>query len=108
MWGLLILATTMLATADNDEMNKKGLERLQGDWQVVSASRDGKEIDEAKKITLTFDGKKLVVKRKGKEEKATFELATETVRGTFVGGDIDMVRGPKDEKLLGRYWLDKD
>src|SRR5262249_31984365 len=104
----LILTATVLAADDNADLTTKGRERLQGDWKVVGAQRDGKEVEEANKITWRFDGKKIVMTGKGEEEKAKFELVTKTVSGSFSGGSIDMTWAAKNETLLGVYGLDED
>jgi uncharacterized protein (TIGR03067 family) len=108
MWGLVIVTAVVLVAGDDAKLTTEVIKRLQGDWQVESAQRDGKKVDGADKITWKIDEKKIVITRNGKEEKATFELVTEKVDDTFSGGNLDMFLTEKSETVLGIYWLEAD
>jgi uncharacterized protein (TIGR03067 family) len=55
----------LIATDARDDATKKDLEKFQGNWQLISAERDGKKTPqvEAKKITLTIQGNKFVLRK---------------------------------------------
>ena len=66
-YGLLTTTIAVLSCADFGDDAKKDLEKFQGDWQLVSLERDGKQIppEEAKKLTLTIQGEKFVLRKEG-------------------------------------------
>ena len=94
--GLSVVASTsLMMAADKDS------DGFQGVWEVVSAEWDGDTLpaEDAKAMTLTFKGDKLVITIKGKAEKEeTFTLAS--------------VKKPKwidmTPKSVGIYELDGD
>ena len=64
--GLLASVLFVLIAADaGNDAAKKDLAKFQGNWQLISAERDGKKTppDEAKKITLTIQGDKFVLRK---------------------------------------------
>lgn len=61
-----LIAVTLLTAADaQDDAAKKNLEKFQGNWHLISAERDGKKTpqEDAKKITLTIQGNKFVLRK---------------------------------------------
>ena len=61
-----LIAVVVLVAADaRDDAAKKDLEKFQGNWQLISAERDGKKTpqEDAKKITLTIQGNKFVLRK---------------------------------------------
>lgn len=61
-----LIAVTILIAADaQDDAAKKDLDKFQGNWQLISMERDGKKTpqEDAKKITLTIQGNKFVLRR---------------------------------------------
>jgi uncharacterized protein (TIGR03067 family) len=61
----LIALTVLLAADATDDAAKKDLAKFQGNWQLISAERDGKKTpdEDAKKITLTIQGDKFVLRK---------------------------------------------
>ena len=61
----LIAVTVLIAADARDDAAKKDLEKFQGNWQLISAERDGKKTpdEDAKKITLTIQGNKFVLRK---------------------------------------------
>ena len=77
---LLLLAVGSLIGADSqgEVTAKKDLQRFQGNWQLISAERDGKRTppEEAKKITLAIRENKFVLKKESVVlSEGTFSLA---------------------------------
>ena len=67
-WHALTMVMTvgLLIAADaGDDAAKQDLAKFQGNWQLISAERDGKKTPEedAKKITLTIQGDKFVLRK---------------------------------------------
>jgi uncharacterized protein (TIGR03067 family) len=65
-FGLAALASIVLiATNPSDDAAKKDLAKFQGNWQLISMERDGKKTtdEDAKKITLTVQGDKFVLRK---------------------------------------------
>jgi uncharacterized protein (TIGR03067 family) len=65
-YGLIASLLGVLIAADaGDDAAKKDLEKFQGNWQLISAERDGKKTpqEEAKKITLTIQGNQFVLRK---------------------------------------------
>jgi uncharacterized protein (TIGR03067 family) len=81
----LIAVVVLIAANPDDDAAKKDLEKLQGNWQLISMERDGKKTpqEDAKKITLTIQGNKFVLRKDG-------EVISE---GTM---SLDPTRKPKE------------
>jgi len=65
-YGLIATVLCVLIAADaRDDAAKKDLEKFQGNWQLISVERDGKKTpqEEAKKITLSIQGNKVVLRK---------------------------------------------
>ena len=65
-YGLIASVLGVLIAADaGDDAAKKDLEKFQGNWQLISAERDGKKTpqEDAKKITLSIQGDKFVLRK---------------------------------------------
>ncbi len=64
---LAVVAVGLLLAADKpkDDAGKEDLEKLQGSWQAVEGERNGEKApeDQIKKVTATFKGDKVTVKR---------------------------------------------
>jgi uncharacterized protein (TIGR03067 family) len=63
-FGLIAVVVLIVADA-GDDAAKKDLEKFQGNWQLISMERDGKKTpqEDAKKITLTIQGNKFVLRK---------------------------------------------
>src|SRR6202789_1314614 len=61
----LIAVVVLIAAGAGDDAAKKDLGKFQGNWQLISMERDGKETpqEDAKKITLTIHGNKFVLRK---------------------------------------------
>jgi uncharacterized protein (TIGR03067 family) len=62
-----LVSIVLIAVITDDDAAKKDLERFQGNWSLISAERDGKKTpeEEAKKIKLTIQGNKFVLRKDG-------------------------------------------
>jgi clostripain len=69
---LMVLAAAVTAAAEGDDEAKKDLDRLQGEWRLVSATRDGKPMaeDMAKAFRTAIKGDRFTVSRDGKAAEA--------------------------------------
>jgi uncharacterized protein (TIGR03067 family) len=77
-----VLAVALLVGADTqkDDKVKDESNKLQGNWSIAEAERDGMKApeDEIKKITLTIKGDKLVARRTenaGKPEEKVYDMS---------------------------------
>jgi uncharacterized protein (TIGR03067 family) len=63
-FGLIAVVVLIAADARDDDA-KKDREKFQGNWQLISAERDGKKTpqEDAKKITLTIQGDKFILRK---------------------------------------------
>jgi uncharacterized protein (TIGR03067 family) len=102
----LRIVVILSAIAADDATDKKELEQLQGDWQLMSATRDGKAMpDEMVKATrCTVKGDKFTITRDGK----SVEEGTIKLNGAKKPKHIEMKVGDADAQALGIYELDKD
>lgn len=59
------LVGVLIAADSRDDAAKKDLEKFQGNWNLISAERDGKKTppEDAKKITLTIQGNKFILRK---------------------------------------------
>jgi|SRR6516164_11852824 uncharacterized protein (TIGR03067 family) len=105
---MLVALVICLGIAANEakDADKKELELLQGDWQLVSAMRDGKAMPEAmvKATKCTVKGDKFTIFRDGKAVEAG-TLKPDTSRKPK---QIDIKLSDSDAIALGIYELDKD
>jgi len=107
---LIILATVFLTAAETplDEASTKDLEKLQGDWAVLSMTRDGEKIpdDDAQAIFRTVKGTQYTVFRFDKAiGKGTFTLdATKTPKTI----DALAANSPKEKVMRGIYEISGD
>jgi uncharacterized protein (TIGR03067 family) len=94
------------ALGADDAKDAKELEPLQGDWQLVSATRNGKAMpdDMVKATRCTVKGNKFTITREGK----AVEDGTLKLDGAKKPKEIDMNVGNADAQALGIYELDKD
>jgi uncharacterized protein (TIGR03067 family) len=62
---IAFLVCVLIAADAGDDAAKKDLAKFQGNWQLISAERDGKKTpqEDAKKITLTVQGDKFVLRK---------------------------------------------
>jgi len=96
----VILLIAIPAWADDKKLDSAAIE---GVWEVVSTTYDGKEVA-AKGRTLVFGEKKFTTFIGDKKKRAvafTLDPSTDPKR-------IDMDRGDKDGKALGIYEIDMD
>jgi uncharacterized protein (TIGR03067 family) len=107
---LLVLAAGLgisgAAADDAKDAAKKELDGLQGDWKLVCATRDGKDMpqDMVKALKCTIKGDKFTVARDAKAvEEGTLKLDT-----TKTPKEIDMALGEGKQTALGIYELSGD
>jgi len=106
---LLVLVAGLLVAADVKDDAKKELEKLQGDWVMVSSERNGETLpdEQVKAFRRTIKGEEFTVTRDGETiAKGTFTVdpskSPKTIDVTFTEGDN------KDKKMLGIYEIDSD
>ena len=67
LFGLIssLVCALVAAVAGNDDAAKKDLAKFQGNWQLISMERDGKQTppEDAKKIMLTIEGDKFILRK---------------------------------------------
>src|SRR5262249_7055719 len=99
-----ILVIPLLIAADKSEDAENALRQMEGEWQLVSATRDGNAMPEdmVKATRCTVKGDKFTIIRDGKTG-AEGTLKLDTAKKTK---QIDMRIG--DATALGIYELDKD
>jgi uncharacterized protein (TIGR03067 family) len=103
---LAVLALAMLMGVDKalGEDAKKDLEKLQGEWELVSAELKGKDITNGGKraFRLTIKGKKFVLQSHGTKLDVTFRMDSAKTPKTI---DCE----PKCQKtLLGSFAFEGD
>ena len=95
--------TSVLGADETRDAAKKDLEALQGEWKLVSATRDGKTMpaDDVKVMKCTIKGDKFTITRDGKvvEGGAVKLDAAKTPR------EIDLPLGDGKKMALGIYEL---
>ena len=103
---LILIAAACTSAFRADETKdtaKKDLEALQGEWKLVSATRDGKTMptDDVKVMKCTIKGDKFTITRDGKvvEEGAVKLDAAKKPR------EIDLPLGDGKKTALGIYEL---
>lgn len=68
LFGLIASMLGLLIAADaGEDAAKKDVAKFQGNWSLISAERDGKKTpdEDAKKITLTIQGNKFILRKDG-------------------------------------------
>jgi uncharacterized protein (TIGR03067 family) len=109
--AILILTAVLLLAGDDPKKDAvhKELEKLQGDWRVISAERDGKKIavDQFKNETVTFKGDQMIV-TKGRivVQRSKLILDPTTSPKSFVREVTEGIG--KGAKYHGIYELDGD
>ena len=98
-----LIAVVVLVAADaGDDAAKKDLEKFQGNWQLISAERDGKTTpqEDAKKITLTIQGNKFVLRK----DAVIISEGKMTLDPTKKPKEIDetITTGPNKGEVFGR------
>jgi uncharacterized protein (TIGR03067 family) len=110
MRSIGLIAVIVLIAADaGDDAAKKDLEKFQGNWQLISAERDGKKTpqEDAKKIQLTIQGNKFVLRK----EAVIISEGTMTLDPTKKPKAIDetMTTGPNKGKVFSAiYEIDEE
>ena len=110
MRSLGLLTVTVLIAADaTDDAAKKDLEKFQGNWQLISMVRDGKKTpqEDAKKITLTIQGDKFVLRK----DAVIISEGTMTLDPTKKPKEVDesITTGPNKGKVFSAiYEIDDD
>ena len=107
--ALLIWAALLPATADvtATDANAKDLAKMQGDWMVVSITRDGLKLsdDEAQTLFRTVTGNKYTVFNFSKPlSKGTFKIDSTKTPKTIDSTPAAAKSGP----ILGIYEFDGD
>jgi uncharacterized protein (TIGR03067 family) len=94
------------AAHDAKDAAKKELDGLQGEWTLVSATRDGKDMpqDMVKAVKCTIKGDKFTIARDGK----TVEEGTLKLDATKKPKEIDMALSEGKQTALGIYELSGD
>jgi uncharacterized protein (TIGR03067 family) len=103
---LIVVAALSFVAADAaDDASKKDLEKLQGTWQLQSATRDGvaAPAEEGPKIKLTFKGNKLTLLEGERPYNATVMLDATRKPAT-----INFVLEDGKQTVKGIYLLDGD
>ena len=107
--GLLLFVGGLVAApqARSGEAAKADLDRLQGTWQLVSATQDGKALpaETVKRTTIVFRGD--TFRFPGAAEQATSKDGTITVDPAKTPKEMD-ARSPQGEVMRGIYELDGD
>ena len=105
MRSLGLLTVVVLIAADTrDDAAKKDLKKFQGNWQLISAERDGKKTpdEDAKKITLTIQGDKFVLRK----DAVVLSEGTMTLDPTKKLKEIDetITTGPNKGKVFSAIY----
>jgi uncharacterized protein (TIGR03067 family) len=100
-----LIAVVVLVAADaGEDAAKKDLEKFQGNWQLISMERDGKKTpqEDAKKITLTIQGNKFVLRKDGE----VISEGTMTLDPTKKPKEIDetITTGPNKGKVFSAIY----
>jgi uncharacterized protein (TIGR03067 family) len=101
--ALVVVCAAALAAADDA---KGDLDKMQGEWQMVSSVQNGKEVppEVAEKIVRTIKGDKYTLTADGKEiAKGTFKIDPSKKPKT-----IDAKREGSDDAAPGIYELEGD
>ncbi len=103
------LVCVLIAANTGDDAAKKDLEKFQGTWQLISMERDGKKTpdEEAKKITLTIQGNKFVLRK----DAVIISEGTMTLDPTKKPKEVDesITTGPNKGKVFSAiYEIDDD
>jgi uncharacterized protein (TIGR03067 family) len=110
--GFALFAATALAANEQDDANKKEMDRMRGEWHLVSMIRNGEELptSELGKMVRQVAGNEVTVIVEGAEGVATIK-STLQIDATKNPKTIDATRtnGPtKGRAALGIYELDGD
>jgi uncharacterized protein (TIGR03067 family) len=103
-WLMLAVGSLLLADEPKQEAGRKDLEKMQGDWALVSLTRDGMKFpdEEAQALFRTVKGNRFTVARYEKEVgKGTF-----SIDATKKPHTIDFVPDTakdKSQAMLGIY-----
>jgi uncharacterized protein (TIGR03067 family) len=101
----LALAAALLVAAEQPKKGdaKDGAQSLEGTWEIVSVTDDGKAQEEAKGTKVIFKGKQITVKTGEGDHKGAFRI--DPKKKTF---DFTPTEGPnKDQLHKGIYELKK-
>jgi uncharacterized protein (TIGR03067 family) len=102
-FGLIAVAVLIAVGAGNDAA-KKDLEKFQGNWQLISAERDGKKTpqEDAKKITLSIQGNKFILRKDGE----VISEGTMTLDATKKPKAVDetITTGPNKRKVFSALY----
>ena len=100
----LIAVIVLIAADAGDDAAKKDLEKFQGNWQLISAERDGMKTpqEDAKKITLTIQGNKFVLRK----DTVIISEGTVTLDPTTKPKEIDetITTGPNKGKVFSAIY----
>ena len=105
----LIAVVVLIAADARDDAAKKDLAKFQGNWHLISLERDGKNTppEEAKKITLTIQGNKFVLRK----DAVIISEGTMTLDSTKKPKEIDetITTGPNKGKVFSAIFeIDDD
>ncbi len=100
----LIAVVVLIAADARDDAAKKDLEKFRGNWQLISAERDGKKTpqEDARKITLTIQGEKFVLRK----EAVIISEGTMTLDPTKKPKEVDetITTGPNKGKVFSAIY----
>jgi uncharacterized protein (TIGR03067 family) len=104
-YGLIASVLGVLIAADaGDDAAKKDLEKFQGNWNLISAERDGKKTphEDAKKITLSIQANKFVLRK----DAVIISEGTMTLDPTKKPKEIDetITAGPNKGKVFSAIY----
>ena len=107
--GLINSLVCMLIASDARDAGKTDLDKFQGTWNLVSAEADGKKTppEDAKKIMLTIQGDKFVLRK----DSVVISEGTMTLDPTKKPKEIDeaITTGPNKGKVfLAIYEIDDE
>jgi uncharacterized protein (TIGR03067 family) len=105
IYGLIASVLGVLIAADaGDDAAKKDLEKFQGNWNLISAERDGKKTsqEDAKKITLAIQRNKFILRK----DAVIISEGTMTLDATKKPKEIDetITTGPNKGKVFSAIY----
>ncbi|MCI0457853.1 MAG: TIGR03067 domain-containing protein [Gemmataceae bacterium] len=101
--GLVAVGLLAGSGLTQDEATKKEMKLLEGTWTVESAQRDGKDYDRIKGDQLIFEGDRLTLKMKDRDQKITYKLDVSKKPRA-----IDITPEGKDKTIPAIYELKGD
>ncbi len=106
---ILFAAITLIGAEPPTDASKKDLDRIQGQWTVQQAQRDGKDASpEARdKMTVKIDGNKLTIDDTESARAESAELTLDPSKSPATV-ELKVTRPGHQETLQGIYKIDGD